>query len=314
MESDIIIFKQSSLVSLVKVKFEIKDINDNAPSFKAPYLQFDISEGSLPGTMITTVPHATDPDSPRYGVKSYKLKSDYDSLFKIEVRKNILLRLNGQLDREKVSSYSIALIASDGGVPEKHGVIIFKLTLTDVNDNIPVFMNSSRILSVPENQKIDNLFKFFTADPDEGINSQVSVAVVDSNVPSYASTFSVHPTSGVLDLIQPLDYESTPEVLLVVVARDSGKPSLSSSASFTIIVTDVNDNNPYIQVLTSSSFLPSEDLQLSSRTKIKQDLLENAPPGSIVLTLHVTDKDSGFAGECECRVDLIDYRLKDFYE
>ena len=53
------------------------------------------------------------------------------------------LVVNGVLDREKRSSYSLLLEAFDGGSPKRSGAMTLEVSVTDINDHAPVF-NQSR--------------------------------------------------------------------------------------------------------------------------------------------------------------------------
>ena len=57
-------------------------------------------------------------------------------------------------------------------------------------------------------------------------------------------SFQINASTGLLSSKQPVNYEAYRSVDFDVVATDSGSPSLSSSASVRITITDVNDNRP----------------------------------------------------------------------
>ena len=43
------------------------------------------------------------------------------------------------LDRERVSVHIVTILVSDAGSPQKNSTAVMTLTLTDVNDNVPVW-------------------------------------------------------------------------------------------------------------------------------------------------------------------------------
>ena len=56
--------------------------------------------------------------------------------------------------------------------------------------------------------------------------------------------FAIDPTTGAITVADALDYETTPSYSLVVTVTDGGSTSrLSDTATLTITVTDVNENN-----------------------------------------------------------------------
>ena len=74
----------------------------------------------------------------------------------------------------------------------------------------------------------------------------------------------------------PLDREKQPFYDLTIVAKDAGNPPLSSEKTFTIAVSDVNDNNPEF-----------------SRTHYTFYLNENNAPGASLFSVTATDRDDG---------------------
>ena len=61
-------------------------------------------------------------------------------------------------------------------------------------------------------------------------------------------------------VVQPLDYESTREYVLTVMATDGGSPPLSNTAIIRINVTDANDNFPAFAQKVYNAAVP-EDAQ-----------------------------------------------------
>ena len=322
------------MVSMVKIKFLIVDINDNAPTFYQPHINLLISESAAIGTTLAVVPRATDLDSPQNGVKKYQLKEQHQSLFGISVREEVLLQLKGLLDRELTASYHLTLVAFDGGHPSKSGVSKVSITVTDVNDNPPHFLNLPSVLYVSENQGWSELFKVQTDDADENNNAQVSVKLSNSTLQPFDSFFTLHPSTGVLSLLAPLDYESVPRVTLELMASDEGVPPLSSSATLIVEVADVNDNAPHIEHRSkefSSSFsfsppyfsvAPSSSSSSSSTFPFPRDtnhkyaeeqLIENCAPNTVVASFQVTDADSGLGGVVDCQVRVFDDSVRGFY-
>ncbi|CAK6956615.1 protocadherin alpha-3-like [Scomber scombrus] len=70
-----------------------------------------------------------------------------------------------------------------------------------------------------------------------------------------------------------------------VLAADKGVVSLSTHCNVVVRVEDVNDNQPEIDITSLSSHIP-----------------EDAPPGTVVALVGVTDRDSGVNGQVVCSV------------
>ena len=101
----------------------------------------------MPGTTYS-VPAATDPDSEKYSIQYYELVAETDKFGLTESRGldgsvDLQLVLRNVLDREQVATYQVKILAHDGGTPPKQGKLVINISVTDANDNDPVFTNTS---------------------------------------------------------------------------------------------------------------------------------------------------------------------------
>lgn len=83
-----------------------------------------------------------------------------------------------------------------------------------------------------------------------------------------------------------LDYETTKEYSVTIVAVDSGSPSLSSNSSLMVRVVDINDHAPTF-----------------AQSVVEVHFAENNSPGERVLTVVATDADSGKNAELAYSID-----------
>jgi len=123
------------------------DVNDNAPVFPEGHISHEISELAEPGTALA-VPAATDPDSGRNAIYRYDV-IPRDGKFELTTRAtadggtDLRLVLRERLDRELEDSYTVTVLAVDGGESAKTGSVVVNVTVLDANDNSPQFDNSS---------------------------------------------------------------------------------------------------------------------------------------------------------------------------
>lgn len=140
-EFDVITLPTEHL-QLFHVEVEVLDINDNSPQFSRALIPIEISESAAVGTRIP-LDSAFDPDVGDNSLHTYSLSAN--DFFSIEVRtrtdgaKYAELIVVRELDRELKSSYELQLTASDKGVPQRSGSSILKISISDSNDNSPVF-------------------------------------------------------------------------------------------------------------------------------------------------------------------------------
>lgn len=170
-EFDVITLPTEHL-QLFHVEVEVLDINDNSPQFSRALIPIEISESAAVGTRIP-LDSAFDPDVGDNSLHTYSLSAN--DFFSIDVRtrtdgaKYAELIVVRELDRELKSSYELQLTASDKGVPQRSGSSLLKISISDSNDNSPVFEQQSYIIQLLENSPIGTLLIDLNAtDPDEG--------------------------------------------------------------------------------------------------------------------------------------------------
>ncbi|XP_030047592.1 protocadherin-18 isoform X2 [Microcaecilia unicolor] len=292
-EFDVITLPTEHL-QLFHVEVEVLDINDNSPQFSRALIPIDISESAAVGTRIP-LDSAFDPDVGENSLHTYSLApNDY---FDIEVRtrtdgaKYAELIVVRELDRELQSSYELQLTASDQGVPQRFGSSILKISISDSNDNSPVFEQQSFIIQLPENSPVGTLLIDLNAtDPDEGANGKIVYSFSSHVAPKIIETFKIDSERGYLTLLQQVDYEAIKSYEIDAQAQDLGPNSIPAHCKIIIKIVDVNDNKPEININLMS---PGKEVAYIS---------EGVPLDTFVALVRVQDKDSGLNGEIVCKL------------
>ena len=269
----------------IRVLVTVKDENDNAPTFATDLLQIEFPENT-PRDVKRTLPPAKDLDLDVFNTQRYNIISgNTNNAFRLSShreRDGVLyldLQINGFLDRETTAFYSLVIEALDGGSPPLRGSMTVNITIQDVNDNQPIFNQSRYFASVAENATIGtSVLQVFATDTDEGDNGRISYSI-NRRQSDRDSVFAIDAQTGVISVNRPLDFETKEVHELVVVASDNGVQALETTAFVSIRVTDVNDNQPTINLI----FL-SDD----ATPKISED----AQPGEFVARISVNDPDS----------------------
>lgn len=260
------------------VNVYIDDVNDNPPIFlKTPY-RVQISEGSTLETQVLRV-YASDVDEGINGDVYYNLVSgNEEGKFSVEPRTGQIILMK-ELDRETTSRYVLTIVAEDGALSNKmNASTTVTIDILDENDNAPEFAQTDSKVFVPETTLVNTkLTQFRATDMDLGINSEVVFSIGAGN---RRDTFYVDPTSGILYLHKPLDYEELNSYTLTIVASDGGNPRLSSTTLFNVTVEDSNDNPP--------SF---------PNTALVRQILEGIPVNKAIVTVTAEDADSGNNGK-----------------
>lgn len=140
-------------------------------------------------------------------------------------------------DRERKSSYTFEVRATDGGrYDARSEKAQIHISVTDVNDNKPVFVKYPFMADVPAfTQPSQQLLQIMAEDKDEGANGEILYSLI--NEPAN-SKFRIHPSTGVLTATTSLTMDSGRLFHLQVLARDKGSPSLSSTGLIEIKVAD----------------------------------------------------------------------------
>ncbi|CAF91492.1 unnamed protein product, partial [Tetraodon nigroviridis] len=267
-------------MELFRITVEITDINDNSPVFKYEEKLFEISESAVPGSKFV-LDRAVDADIGVNGLKNYSLKpSDHFQLrmqHHTDGNNKVEMVLHKQLDREKEEEMSLLLTAVDGGEPQMSGTVKIFVTVLDVNDNAPVFVQPVYKAAIAENsQKGTTLTRVSATDADKGRNGEVSYSV-SSTMDSVSDIFTVDEKGDVI-LLGAIDFEKAKYYQIDIEARDSG--GLSDSSKVIVDVIDINDNAPLISILTKSDNIP-----------------ENSPPNTVIVMFSVSDPDSSNNGQ-----------------
>uniref|UniRef100_F6SWX7 Cadherin domain-containing protein n=1 Tax=Monodelphis domestica TaxID=13616 RepID=F6SWX7_MONDO len=268
-----------------KIQIEILDENDNAPEVTFASVSNHIPENSMPGTVVALI-KTVDPDSGINGEIFCRVKDNIP--FKISSSTNNLYKLvtDGALDREEIPEYNITIIATDKGNPPLTTSKILTLHITDVNDNPPVFLQSSYVVYVPENNPSGTSIACVSAtDLDLEENGRVSYSIVSSDLEPLQlfSYVSVNSHSGHIFAQSSFDYEQVHTFELTIQARDAGFPSLNANVTMQVFIVDSNDNAPNILYPALGP----------DRSALFDMVPRSAKPGYLVTKVVAVDADSG---------------------
>ncbi|KAG7518021.1 cadherin-related family member 2 [Solea senegalensis] len=239
---------QSSFHSTATVTITIKDSNDNSPKFPKDTYKLTVAEHSAVGTLVKTIT-AEDPDTMDKDKITYRLlpNSILQYFYVDRLTGSIYVQNGTLLDREVRSLYSATLQAMD--TDGKTGTTQLEITVTDINDNRPVFNRDSYMVFVKEGEPIEVKIEATDADDPDTMNSQIVYGIEPS---TYSDNFTINPNTGVLKSSGPLDLEAlNPDlkgrIELNVTATDKGSPPLSAVVAVIVNVEDINDNSPQFE-------------------------------------------------------------------
>ncbi|XP_043445579.1 protocadherin beta-15 isoform X2 [Prionailurus bengalensis] len=193
------------------------------------------------------------------------------------------LQVNEKLDREELCGPTEPCVLQFQVLLEEPlEVYRYKLLVTDINDNSPVFPEAEMILKIMENTLPGAVFPLKNArDLDVGVNNVQNYTIYPN---SHFHVLTRNSGEGrkypELVLDKALDREQQPEFRLTLMAVDGGTPPKTGTTLVLIDVLDINDNAPeFVQPL------------------YRVQILENSPLGSLIVTVSARDLDTGINGE-----------------
>ena len=206
----------------VEVTVDIIDANDNSPIFGQPNgytfsIPESVSSSSVAGTVKATDADGTSP----FNSITYSVRGN-ESLVIIDPVSGII-KINSSTDYEVKKNYHFSVIATDGASPDSYkreSSVPVTITLVDVNDNNPIFMNYPYSIEVSEKVPVGRaVFTFSASDADSGTNAEIEYKSVTMDT----SLFALDAKTGIVSVIAVLNYESATSHNVTIYAEDKGK-------------------------------------------------------------------------------------------
>ena len=186
-----------------------------------------------------------------------------------------MIQLKQKVDRESQDHYNLVLVAVDQGKPALEGRTTINVIISDAIDSAPYFDPTIVNIVVNESLLINSIIYTVKA-KDRDLNDVIRYKLTSSHV----QEMELIPATGEIKLIRNLNRENISNYEMTFQAIDSN--SLKSSVdglTLRIKILDVNDNAPM--------FLQPFYLN---------DVVENTPDGTIVMSVLAVDQDEGENG------------------
>lgn len=295
--------KEPNTVSLRRL-IPIRDYNDNAPTFVGRPYSAKINETAEPGYVVQVTPEIIVYDRDE-GINSEISLSCYTELskendnvcdyFDVSPRKNsdgkysTVITLLKPLDFESRQSFVLSIHAKDGSrdIPLSANATV-TISVLDLQDNPPIFMNEPYSVNVPENEKPNHkVLTIFASDGDIGNPNQVVFTLEKEKFGYFKLVKSGSGEAQLITTDKLLDREN-PEILenggyysfLVRATEILKNQSMGDStvSPITVIILDMDDNKPQFNHASFNLSVP-ENLEY-----------DTALPG---LSIIVNDNDMG---------------------
>nr|DAA06629.1 TPA_inf: protocadherin gamma c6 isoform [Anolis carolinensis] len=224
----------------------LADVNDNPPQFDRSFYEVVIEENNPVGMVLLTV-SATDADKEQNSRLSYSILASQKQEFGEDPTTYVSINpTNGEIfaespfDYEHTNHFEFQVEACDGGSPPLCNRIMVHIYLQDQNDNAPwirfPFIGQDSVVQfkIPLSTSASALItKIMAVDLDSGRNAWLSYHLEQATDPSL---FSMGLRSGEVRTMRAIQELDNPTQELVLVVKDSGEPSMSTSVTVIVLL------------------------------------------------------------------------------
>uniref|UniRef100_A0A3P8PP46 Protocadherin-15 n=1 Tax=Astatotilapia calliptera TaxID=8154 RepID=A0A3P8PP46_ASTCA len=223
----------------VTVAITVLDANDNTPTFPNVSYNVNLFIDMMPGEAVLQL-SAFDSDAGQNGLITYRILAGHQGHFVIGNSSGIITVAPG-VQLSVGQSYALTVEAMDNG-PEPHRrssiTTVYIEVLPPNNQSPPRFPRQQYNLEISEAMRTGaTLLNLQAVDRER---DPITYKIQSGDIQGH---FALQQNSGYLVLDKPLDRETLDYYTLVVTASD-GHPEGTSTATVSIVVTDVNDNDP----------------------------------------------------------------------
>ncbi len=266
----------SATATLTITVTDMANESNNAPVF-AEGAVATVSYAENATTAVTTV-IATDADAGQ--TVSFTLSGADAGQFSItpadELTFNTAPDYENPVDTGMDNMYEVTITATDDGTPALTAMQTLTITVTGVNEHVPIFTSGTTMLDVAEGTTTVTTVTATDADTGQTVSFTLSGADAGlfSITPAGELTFNTAP-----DYENPVDMGGNNVYEVTVTATDNGTPPMTAMQALTITVTDdVSETNTHTPVFEGGA-------------TATVSYAENAT--TVVTTVVATDADAG---------------------
>ncbi|XP_060630168.2 protocadherin beta-16-like isoform X1 [Anolis sagrei] len=238
------------------ITIQVSDINDNPPVFETSFYDMQLQENNIPGLLIGSV-QAVDLDTEQNARVAYSflpgkvrdrpasayisINSETGNLYAIQ-----------SLDFEELKAFHVTIQAVDKGSPPLSSEVLVRIHIMDENDNAPFILCPLQNSTSPSNDLVPRgaeagylVTKVVAVDGDSGQNSWLSYQLLKATEPGL---FTFETPNGEVKTMRPVNKRDAMKHNLIVMVRDNGHPSLSTTTTLRILLVD-GFSDPYMKIM-----------------------------------------------------------------
>jgi hypothetical protein len=250
------------------VILEIKDLDDAAPTITSGDTAVTIDENSGAGQVVYTATAVDSLDDVADSPITFSLSDSSDTALSIDPSTGAVT-LSDDPDHEAQSSYSFAVIATDGAGNASVTQSV-TLDINNLDEVAPTITSGDTASAIDENSGAGQVVYTATAS-DTDFNGLKDITFSLSGVD--AGSFTINEDSGAVTLIADPDHEAQSQYSFAVIATDgAGNASVAQSVTL-----DINNLDEVAPTITSGDTASAID--------------ENSGAGQVVYTATASDTD-----------------------
>ncbi|XP_072001784.1 protocadherin gamma-B7-like isoform X20 [Engystomops pustulosus] len=229
------------------LQLAISDVNDNAPVFdRINYIVY-IMENNQPGTSVQNI-LASDLDKGDNGKITYNIVNSNIDNIPVSSYVSInsmtgVLYAQRSFDYEQLREFQFQVMAKDSGSPPLSSNVTVRICIIDKNDNAPKILypspdteGSALFEFIPHSAEKGYLVtKVIAVDADSGHNAWLSYHLLQVPDPTL---FGIGQHTGEIKIMRDLLDAENLRQKLVVLVKDNGVPSLSSTVTLNLVVAE----------------------------------------------------------------------------
>uniref|UniRef100_A0A671MFR2 Cadherin-like protein 26 n=1 Tax=Sinocyclocheilus anshuiensis TaxID=1608454 RepID=A0A671MFR2_9TELE len=195
-------------------------------------------------------------------------------------------------------------------IEENSGIVYVHRTDSDKNDNSPQFTPSTIHAPVPENTTLSKgvlqaALQAHDIDLKDTPNSQFTMKVVSQDPASPKFTLKDLPSTTTVKQLAftgCFDYDKTKQYKVLVEARDQGTPTMSSTAT---VIVDITDSNTHPPEFSSEDYLQMMEMELKEilRIGIKDKDTPNMPGSRAVFSILKGNEEGNYKIETDSKTN-----------
>nr|XP_035965048.1 cadherin-1 isoform X2 [Halichoerus grypus] len=236
----------------MEIVITVTDQNDNKPEFTQQVFEGSVMEGALPGTSVmqVTATDADDDENTYNAAIAYRIVTQdpllpNSMMFTINKDTGVISVLTTGLDRESIPTYTLVVEAADLQGEGLSTTATAVITVTDINDNPPIFEPTTYQGRVPENKANVEIAVLKVTDDDVPNTPawQAVYTILNNNNEQFVVTTDPVTNYGILKTAKGLDFEAKQQYILYVTVVNVAPFEVILSTSTATVTVDVEDVN-----------------------------------------------------------------------